>query len=587
MNIYDKLQEIVAAQNSQLSKDWFSNEDRKMLDTDFDTQCFDLLKSISSLSLNVSDITAPFSHSSVVNGKRTFALEDLAEDDYKLLETLDLSKVPLNLRARILDIMWIQKKDYSAAISAVKSYFELYSLWIDDNWSEALDMIKRAISISARLNKKDLQEKCCQSLYDKLIKIDGKDKSYLPIHLIEILLDPPFGDFNKMVDILNAIITHSNDDFYKTERAYLLKTKLLYKLKKADLAKQSNLDLADYLVKYAEKILKNGMSGIYLASDFFEKAIQLYRNNGDSQKAKSTHRRLVEVQQNIPGQMQPITYEYDTKKFIDNIARNMENLSFEESIIWLTQMTEFCKKDDFKKNVIDELTDNPSDYFMNSSIINCDGQTVASLPGLDITDPEKDPSLLDKHIQRKMYEFQTSFGNKYLRYAFTYIAKHYNIDKENIDFLINDNLIIPSGRENVIRSAIIMALKGQYYEALHILAPQTENIFRNIAKEVGGLTVTIDNEGISESKLLTSVFELPELKECYDNDILFLFSGLLNRKEGANIRNEIAHGIMNERSAGSGSCLYFICAFLKLLVWSSRRCIEMINEKKELQTFKS
>lgn len=45
MNIYDKLQEIVAVEKSQLSKDWFSNEDRKKLDTDFDKQCFDLLKS--------------------------------------------------------------------------------------------------------------------------------------------------------------------------------------------------------------------------------------------------------------------------------------------------------------------------------------------------------------------------------------------------------------------------------------------------------------------------------------------------------------------------------------------------------------
>lgn len=563
---------------------WFSNEDRKMLDTDYDKQCFDLLKNISTLSLKVSGDTAEFVPGVIMNGKRTFATEDLTEEDYKLLKSLDLSKVPINLKARISDILWIQKKDYNAAILAADTYFELYGLWYDDFGAEALNMIKRAICISAQLNRNDLREKFCQSLYDKVIKTDGKDTSYLPLRLIEILLAQSFGNLNKMVDILNDIITHSNDDFNKTECAYSLKTKLLNKLKKSDLARQSNLDLADYFVKYAERILKNDIRGILLASNFFNKAIPIYRNNGERQKAESTHRRLVEVQKNIPGQMQFYTYEHNEKRIIDNIARNMENLSFEESIIRLTQVTEFSKKDDFKKNVIDELKDNPSDYF-NNSIINSDGQTVSFLQRLDITDPEKDPDLLSRHIQRKMYEFQTLFGNVYLRYAFAYIAEHYDLDKENVDFLINDNLIIPSGRENVIRSAIIMALKGQYYEALHILAPQTENIFRNIAKEVGGLTVTIEDHGTSENKVLGSVFKLPELIECYDNDILFLFNGLLNKKEGANIRNEIAHGIMNERSAGSGACLYFICAFLKLLVYSSRRCIEMINEKKELQTF--
>lgn len=57
---------------------------------------------------------------------------------------------------------------------------------------------------------------------------------------------------------------------------------------------------------------------------------------------------------------------------------------------------------------------------------------------------------------------------------------------------------------------------------MHILAPQVENLFRNIAKEVGGLTITLDNDGASKEKVLKSIFDLPELLDCYDNDILFL-----------------------------------------------------------------
>ena len=70
-----------------------------------------------------------------------------------------------------------------------------------------------------------------------------------------------------------------------------------------------------------------------------------------------------------------------------------------------------------------------------------------------------------------------------------------------------------------------------------------------------------------------------------DNDILFLFKGLLNEQAGANIRNNIAHGIMNERQACSGASLFFICAVIKLLVISSRRCIEILLSKKEIQAY--
>ena len=130
-----------------------------------------------------------------------------------------------------------------------------------------------------------------------------------------------------------------------------------------------------------------------------------------------------------------------------------------------------------------------------------------------------------------------------------------------------------------------MALKGDCYESLHILAPQTENIFRNIVKEVGGLTVTLETDGTSKEKVLSSIFDLPELVDCYDNDILFLFKGLLNEQAGANIRNNIAHGIITPEAANSGASLYFICAVIKLLVFSSRRCSEIFSNNHRLQKF--
>ncbi len=110
---------------------------------------------------------------------------------------------------------------------------------------------------------------------------------------------------------------------------------------------------------------------------------------------------------------------------------------------------------------------------------------------------------------------------------------------------------------------------------LHILAPQVENIFRTLAEEVGALTVTLGKDGTSMEKVLSSVFDLPELVDCYDGDILFTFKGLLNEQAGANIRNKIAHGIMNESTAFSGASIYFLCATIKILSFTSARCMEI------------
>ncbi|MBD5135811.1 MAG: hypothetical protein HDT39_07600 [Lachnospiraceae bacterium] len=66
------------------------------------------------------------------------------------------------------------------------------------------------------------------------------------------------------------------------------------------------------------------------------------------------HRRIVEVQKDIPKMMVPLTMELDIKGVLDNIHVNMEGLTFEESIIRLIQMFVFEKRDIIKQRIIEE-----------------------------------------------------------------------------------------------------------------------------------------------------------------------------------------------------------------------------------------
>ena len=63
-----------------------------------------------------------------------------------------------------------------------------------------------------------------------------------------------------------------------------------------------------------------------------------------------------------------------------------------------------------------------------------------------------------------------------------------------------------------------------------------------------------------------------------------MFKGLLNEQAGANIRNEIAHGIMSEYKGNSGASIYLICALIKLLVISSPTCLDMIVSNEKLKS---
>ena len=586
VNIYELLNRIIVNKRYSLSPNLFIEADRTELSEE-ERSIFDLLKNIVSLRTKIHNDGIEFHPMFVMaDGSRTFSIEDISEDDYLILHSLKLEKMPLILRALIADILWTNKKEFSAAKIAANAYWELFTLWYrDDDNVGTIDIIRRAVCISAQTKQTLLFEKIQGWFVDFLEKKAANKDGFFALRVMELFFGQKNFDVSIFLPVLDDLIDGNSDNIAKVEQAYKLKTECLFKLKRKEDAIKNNNLLADYYLEFAEKIFKKDIQGALRAVNFYQKGIMLYRNNGESDKADAAHKRLVEIQKEIPKIMVPFSVELDIKGVIDNLKANMEGLSFEECIIRLTQMFVFEKQEDIKKRVIEEFKDNPISHLFGKSLINAQGQTVLALHPLDIHDPEKDPKLMELHMYQNALEKQKVAGDIWVKNALIIIRDKFVIDKSMVEFLVKDNPIIPDGRERIFQSGLYMFLNGDYYEALHILAPQVENLFRNIAREVGGLTVTLEKDGSSMEKVLSSILSLPELVDCYDNDILFTFRGLLNEQAGANIRNEIAHGIISEYACSTGVCLYFGVAVIKLLSLTSASCYQILKNSEKLKHF--
>lgn len=534
VNIYELLNRIIVNKRYSLSPNLFIEADRTELSEE-ERSIFDLLKNIVSLGTKIHNDGIEFHPMFVMaDGSRTFSIEDISEDDYLILHSLKLEKMPLILRALIADILWTNKKEFNAAKIAANAYWELFTFWYrDDDNVGTIDIIRRAVCISAQTKQTLLFEKIQGWFVDFLEKKAANNDGFFALRVMELFFGQKNFDVSIFLPVLDDLIDGNSDNIAKVEQAYKLKTECLFKLKRKEDAIKNNNLLADYYLEFAEKIFKKDIQGALRAVNFYQKGIMLYRNNGESDKADAAHKRLVEIQKEIPKIMVPFSVELDIKGVIDNLKANMEGLSFEECVIRLTQMFVFEKQEDIKKSVIEEFKDNPISHLFGKSLINAQGQTVLALHPLDIHDPEKDPKLMELHMYQNALEKQKVAGDIWVKNALIIIRDKFVIDKSMVEFLVKDNPIIPDGRERIFQSGLYMFLNGDYYEALHILAPQVENLFRNIAREVGGLTVTLEKDGSSMEKVLSSILSLPELVDCYDNDILFTFRGLLNEQAGA------------------------------------------------------
>ena len=579
VNIYKLLNRIIANKRYSLSPNLFIEADRIELSEE-ERSIFDLLKNIVSLGTKIYPMFV------MADGSRTFSIEDISEDDYLILHSLKLEKMPLILRALIADILWTNKKEFNAAKIAANAYWELFTLWYrDDDSVGTIDIIRRAVCISAQTKQTLLFEKIQGWFVDFLEKKAANNDGFFALRVMELFFGQKNFDVSIFLPVLDNMIAYNNDNIAKVEQAYMLKTECLFKLKKKEEATKNNLLLAKYYLDFAEGIFQNDIQGALRCVNYYQKGIKLYRDNGEPQKAEIAHKRLVEIQKEIPQIMVPFSIELDIKGVVDNIKINMEGLTFEEGLIRLTQMFVFEKQEDIKNRVIGEFKDYPLAHMFGKNLINAQGQTVLALPPLDIQNPEKDSYLLELHMYQNALEKQKISGDIWMKNALAILRDTYVVDNSMLDFLVKDNPIIPEGREHIFQSALRMFLNGEFYEAMHILAPQVENLFRNIAKEVGGLTVTLKDDGSSMEKVLSSILSLPELLDCYDNDILFTFRGLLNEQAGANIRNEIAHGIISEYACSTGVCLYFGVAVIKLLSFTSVSCYQILKNSKKLKHF--
>ena len=574
MDIYEALEKVCSLNVSEISFDDFNDSIKENITDEKDKELFDLLKGVISLGYTIDEDGITFRPMIILLDRRSFSIEDISDAEYELLKGLEIERLPLYLRAKLADVLWSTKKWYTYASVAAVSYLDLFkNNFSDDDWVSSLDMMRRALFISMQINNLNLCQECYDILYGHLMRINGEDENFLSIKLVEIILSAKKQCDEDLLSIIENIISKSkiNKNVRKVEESYKLKINWLKQNKKQELIKNVNIELAEFYLDFADDLIKNDSSrGCFDAEKFYKEAVLLFRNNGCNEKCSQIMEKLVEVQKKIPNLMVSHNYNIDISKLTKNIELNFKGLSFEQAVMRLTQLVSFHRKEDVKKEVLHKREKYVLSSLFGKAIINEYGQTILTLPALGFNSAEDNQELIEQYINQEMLQLQEIEGNVLLRKALEIIKNTYSFNSENLSFLVKNNPIIPSGREKIFQNAIYMVLTNQCYEAMHILAPQVENLFRILAKKLGDITITLENDGVSKEKVLSAIFDLPKLKDSYDNDILFEFKGLLNEQSGANLRNMVAHGLLGARITGCS--LYFLCAVIKLLSFTSKEC---------------
>ncbi len=508
-----------------------------------------------------------------------------SEEDFSVLKALDYSKLPLPIRAKIADFLWSEKKLSKEARIAVSSYLTLYNDWFsEDDLIDNLDIMHRVICITAQLNDKENLNKALDLLQNTLLRIPA-DHTFITNNILTVLIHRKHGDANLYLQMIQQILSDPDSSFPRKENALKLKNECLKWMKKND-EKEAILASAQFYENEANSIHAQDFQSLSRKAACLLEAIKCLNNpkvsKNQEEKRTKLEKELASVSKESLKYISCNDFTINIVDFRPKLVHSFEKLTFRQAIVHLCQFVIFRNTEELLTDLKKRIHELPyTSLAAFTDIIDHSGHVVGRLPYLDIFNPESDPDVLHLHLLRQCDRKAELDGTIILPEILKLIRENHTFTEADLNFLVRNNPIIPPGREGIFASGICLALNGKYYEALHILAPQMEHLFRTLASELDGWTTYVDSKALTKRKTLEHIFHLPEFKDSIDNRYSLTFESLLTSSVGGNIRNKIAHGLMDESAAQSGNSVYFICAVIAYLALTSEQAYRIYQSIKK------
>lgn len=503
------------------------------------------------------------------DGSRSFAPEDIKENDIDILRGVIRITCSTYIRTKFSHIVWLITKDNRYGEIAVDGYLDEFERQFDpDSWVSCYDQIIRAYHISSAMgNKSDSFKRTRVVINGKLSQMNGSDPLFLSLNLLNLVLQNASKEellkYESIISILaDRNFGPTNTKINLADETYTVIEKLYVRMNKAKELKTIKSRYANYYETRAKALAHD--NDYFNAVILLKKACNLY--SGIDQVKLLELRQLLEGWQKIALQRMHVQkHEFNVQPIYDEVVQMFEGLSLSEAIVQFGRVVKIYKVDDVKK----ELLEKPEQYVLSSmigsSLLNERGQSVQELPPIKDAIDSGDPIAIKKHMIHYAAEQRRLIGVLFVKIAYQCLEKYGPIKEDDLNFLVIDNGIIPDNREEIIKQGLCLGLNGKLYAAMHILQPQTENIFRNLVKMCGDTVTFLKDDGSEEYKPLSSLFKSDKLLDCYNEDIIFTFQSIMDDPTGENLRNLTGHGLLDPEVGNSMISLYFLSLLIFLL----------------------
>lgn len=543
----------------------------------------------------------------------------LSEKHLSILRELISEIDDPEMRARVADILWICKQDsertrpIQMAREAVKAYLQSARNLEDvENEMNCYKRLKRAAQLAPLIDgRKNTEMRCevVEHINDLITRHATVRNEFLTGSAMNVLLQkdlkksphfllPDLSDYAVKyanIAVQKALFAESFQDcheaFYQ-KKAYRQIESEWYKVAKNKKSERdARIHLAEVDVWYAQQALVVKEPNSYsVAAGEIESAIVAFEEIEDtfgkkqdtSERIHDLHKQMLDYQkqsmaQTVTAPIGELENFHDLD--IQKAARErVGGKSLRDALYFLafgrsirrTQDLQAEAEQSMKPSKLSHLTPTTKlSHVIPTTLVDEEGKTKA-VTG----DGENDL----KNTMFKIAKFyQVWDGLNFIIPACNQICSDHDVTLEDLFFVVQENPLIPEGRELLYAKGLMAGLQGDPIIAAHLLIPQLENSLRHMLKQNG--SIASERETIQDNLLLHKVLNSPDLRQVLTEDIIFTLKGLLVERMGSNLRNEICHGLFDYGQFFIPEVAYFWWITLRLCLVPTYR--QWAGEKKE------
>ena len=540
-----------------------------------------LLSDACSMMLKPDLASEPFAPYIVMDGKRSAIAEDFSDADLDFFVGILDGIGDVWLRGRIADVLWVRRRKLGAqvALVAIDAYRTIpldHDTWIRDGgacWKRAL-LLARMLKTAAGDRLQEMEATILAAL-DRSRRGDG----YMALWMARLLDENSLGR-HRRTDIaakLESLATEfeAAKDFFRARDSFKDSRRWFELSGEGAKAAEMTVRLAETWVQSAEERLTSGDPSYIVAAGFYENAIQVYRTI--PHRDRGIHRvdeRMEELRllmkdagEKSLDEMKPfISESIDITEIVELARDAVAGREPAEALLAFANHTRGVRLDQLRKNAEKAIHRFPLQAMFATTHVSADGRVIARSAGSGAgsgASEEERGAVWSQMVRHYLIEINLSVQGQILPGLEVLSLEHRFVLDDFIQ-ITSHSPIVPPGRERLFGMALHAGFVGDFGSAIHLLPPQVEHMVRFHLKNAGVKTTNLDQQGIENENGLSTLMESPEVEMIFGKDLAFELKVLFCDAIGPNLRNEVAHGLLDDSVCRSIYAVYAWWLALKL-----------------------